>query len=121
MPPSNLPSGFQRVETPKAPALRGPNFPIGKLTYITCSVEPTYVAFLAQLSLKDPLPDEPTTVYLFTSEPRLQSLLQMSLANGDAVTCWGPQLAEPPPLEGYRWPPGSIVYNLAGITTPSQP
>src|SRR5262249_30803359 len=114
---------LQRVETPATPApgARGPNFPIGTVTFITCFVEPTYLAFFAELKLTSPDIGGPTTVTLFASEPRLQSLLQMSVANKTEITCVGPQFADLPAVEGHIWPPGSIVYNLTGIVIPSQP
>src|SRR5215469_13275426 len=99
---------LQRVETPTTPAAgaRGPNFPIGTVIYITCNVEPTYLAFFAELKLTSPDIGGPTHVTLFASEPSLQSLLQMTLANQTEITCTGPQIT-PPVVEGHLWPPGS--------------
>jgi len=116
MPPPNLlPSGLQRVGIPVPPALGPTKVIIGKVTFIECYAQTTFLGCFAAVSLKD---DPASTAIVFTPEQRLQSLLQMSFATGTMCGCAGQKFANPPAPEGFVWPAGSVVYNLFGVFMP---
>lgn len=77
---------------------------------------PSYVGCHALVALRD-TPGK--TVAVLTSEQRLQSLLETSLATGNLIAFWGQQLSSPPTPRGGTWTvdvysiDGVILYNMA--------
>lgn len=71
---------------------------------------PAYKGCHALVALRD-TPGK--TIAVFTSEPRLQSLLEAALTTRNLIAFWGQKLTNPPTPRGGTW--GVEVYSIDGV------
>ena len=82
----------------------------GHVTLVEGYALATYLGCHALVALRD-TPEK--TVAVLTSEQRLQSLLETSLATGNLIAFWGRKLANPPTPRGGTW--AVEVYDIDGV------
>lgn len=82
----------------------------GHVTLVEGYALPTYVGCHALVALRD-TPGK--IVGVFTTEHRLQSLLETALITGNLIAFLGKQLSDPPTPRGGSW--GLDVYSIDGV------
>ncbi len=107
MPPRDIPSGLREIRTRTPPAFPpGPVTAIaGKVAYLEGYAQPGFVGCYAGIISRSE-PDVWTSV--FTSEQRLQSLLETAFASGHEAYCQGQKDS------------GADFYNLVSVLVPGE-
>ncbi len=88
----------------------------GHVTLVEGYALTNYTGCHALLALRD---SPGVTVAVLTTEVRLQSLLETSLATGYLVDCWSRKLTNPPTPRGGTW--SVDVYSIDGVILYNMP